>query len=148
MKHRPFVAGAAAVAVAVALLATACRSNVGTGPREAPEQPAAHAPSAMPAAPGAEDGAAAFARYVEGHGTAEQRAAVLGHVTRLNRSVPQDDHVNTYLATDHPEAVDSRTRAIVRAYLDWAGPGDPARMLVLYNASGAVMGAVRVADWR
>ncbi|MFF2349796.1 hypothetical protein ACFVVL_08450 [Kitasatospora sp. NPDC058115] len=108
----------------------------------------AHAPSVMPTASGVEDKAPAFVRWVEQHGTEEQRAAVLGHVTRLDQAVPQDDHVNTYLATDHPTAVDARTRAIVDAYLAWAGPFDPTRMLVLYDASGAVMGAVRPDDRR
>ncbi|MFE7189911.1 hypothetical protein [Kitasatospora sp. NPDC057541] len=146
MKLRP-----AAVVVGVAATVLIVVAFRPAASRPEPPRPGgardAHAPSAMPSAPGAEDGSAAFTRWVEQHGTEEQRTAVLGHVTRLNRAVQQDDHVNTYLATDFPENVDARTRTIIRAYLNWAGPDDPARMLVLYNATGSVMGAVRVADW-
>ncbi|MFE6872694.1 hypothetical protein ACFVFS_39900 [Kitasatospora sp. NPDC057692] len=143
MKHRPITV---AVSVAAAVLIAVAFRPADHAPKPAGPGPA-HAPSAMPPAPGAEDGSAAFTRYVEQQGTEEERAAVLGHVTRLNRAVPQDDHVNTYLATDFAENVDARTRTIVRAYLRWAGPNEPGRMLVLYNGAGGVMGAVRVADW-
>ncbi|MER5353817.1 hypothetical protein ABT093_26200 [Kitasatospora sp. NPDC002551] len=146
MKHRALTIGVSTVAAL--LIAVAFRPTGGApAPGPAP-RPTAHAPSVMPSMPGAEDSTAAFTRWVEQHGTEEQRAAVVGHVTALNRAVKQDDHVNTYLATDHPDAVDARSRAIIRAYLAWAGPLDPARMLVLYNASGGVMSAVDTADWR
>ncbi|WP_380284469.1 hypothetical protein [Kitasatospora purpeofusca] len=137
---------AIAVAVAATVLIAVAFRPTDNAPK--PGKPgSAYAPSVMPSAPGAEDSSAAFTRYVEQHGTAEERAAVLGHVTRLNRAVKQDDHVNTYLATDFPDNVDDRTRTIIRAYLKWAGPNEPGRMLVLYNAAGGVMGAILVADW-
>ncbi|MET8701685.1 hypothetical protein ABZW10_22865 [Kitasatospora sp. NPDC004723] len=146
MKSRPI---AVVVGVAATMLVAVAFRPTGSLPK--PPEPGgprdAYAPSAMPSAPGAEDSSAAFTRWVEQHGTEEQRAAVLGHVTRLDRAVKQDDHVNTYLATDFPDNVDARTRTIIRAYLTWAGPNEPGRMLVLYNAAGEVMGAIRVADW-
>ncbi|GAA1382270.1 hypothetical protein GCM10009639_01180 [Kitasatospora putterlickiae] len=143
MKYRLLTIGVGTVA---ALLLVAAFRPTDHAPE--PGTPlSAYAPSVMPSAPDAEDSTAAFTRWVEQHGTEEQREAVLGHVTRVNRAVKQDDHVNAYLATDHPEAVDARTRAIIRAYLKWAGPNEPARMLVLYDGAGRVMGAIRVADW-
>ncbi|MER7704626.1 hypothetical protein ABTX81_17255 [Kitasatospora sp. NPDC097605] len=108
----------------------------------------AYAPSVMPTAPWVANSAAGFTQWVERHGTEEQRAAVLGHITRLLQSVPQEGHFNTYVATDHLTAEDARTRAIVDAYLAWAGRYDPTRMLVLYDIRGKVMGAVNVPDQR
>ncbi|MFB7470840.1 hypothetical protein [Kitasatospora sp. NPDC056184] len=143
MKFRPI---AVAVGVAATVLIAVAFRPTDHAPK--PSTPgSAYAPSAMPSVPGAEDSSAAFTRYVEQHGTEEERAAVLGHVTKLNRAVKQDDHVNTYLATDFPENIDARTRTVIRAYLKWAGPNEPGRMLVLYNAAGGVMGAILVADW-
>ncbi|MFF7458084.1 hypothetical protein [Kitasatospora sp. NPDC008115] len=148
MKSRALAIAVGVAATALIVVAFRPTDDAPTpGPPRPGAQADAYAPPAMPSPPGAEDSAAAFTRYVEQHGTEEEREAVLGHVTRLNRAVQQDDHVNTYLATDFPEAVDARTRTIIRAYLKWAGPSEPARMLVLYDGAGRVMGAIRVADW-
>ncbi len=73
---------------------------------------------------------------------------MVGHITAVARSTPQGDHRNSYIATDFPQSDDATTRAVVNAYLRWAGPADDAVMLVLYTAAGTVMGAVELASWR
>ncbi|MDY0815763.1 hypothetical protein [Kitasatospora purpeofusca] len=134
----------AAATIAAALLVASCGPTTGA----APGQRAAFAPTAMPSANGTEGGAAEFARFVGENGTAEQRSAVIGHVSKVARSVSQGDHRNSYIATDLPQSDDATTRAVINAYLAWAGPADDAVMLVLYTAAGTVMGAVELGSWR
>ncbi len=141
---------------ATATLATAtiaaCLLLASCGPTDeaVTTRQSAFAPTAMPSVSGAEAGIGAsdFIRFVQERGTSEQRAAVGGHVTGVARSAPQGDHRNSYIATDFPQADDATTRAVVNAYLAWAGPTDDAVMLVLYTAAGAVMGAVELDSWR
>lgn len=73
---------------------------------------------------------------------------MIGHVSQVARSASQGDHRNSYIATDYPQPDDATTRAIINAYLAWAGPADDAVMLVLYTAAGTVMGAVELGAWR
>ncbi|MFE4518070.1 hypothetical protein ACFRMQ_28235 [Kitasatospora sp. NPDC056783] len=140
MKHKT----AATVIAATVLLSTGCESTDQSGAVRKP----AFAPSAIPSSSGGEAASAEFARHVQEHAPDEQRTAVTGHVTKVLRSVRQGDHRNSYIATDYAQPDDTATRNIVRAYLAWAGPEDDATMLVLYTASGGVMGAIDLADWR
>ncbi|CAN3979379.1 hypothetical protein [Kitasatospora purpeofusca] len=137
-------AALATATIAAGLLLTSC----GPTDEAVTTRRSASAPSAMPSASGTEVGAAEFSRFVQERGTSEQRAAVVGHITGVARSAPQGDHRNSYIATDFPHADDATTRAVVNAYLAWAGPADDAVMLVLYTAAGTVMGAVDLASWR
>ncbi|MFB7677683.1 hypothetical protein ACFC26_40425 [Kitasatospora purpeofusca] len=136
----------ATATIAAGLLLTSC------GPTDAAvtTRQSAFAPTAMPSVNGAEVGVGAsdFIRFVQERGTSEQRAAVVGHITGVVRSAAQGDHRNSYIATDFPQSDDATTRAVVNAYLAWAGPADDAVMLVLYTAPGTVMGAVELASWR
>ncbi|MFD4906756.1 hypothetical protein [Kitasatospora purpeofusca] len=134
----------ATATIAAGLLLTSC----GPTDEAVTTRQSASAPPAMPSASGSEVGAAEFSRFVQERGTSEQRAAVVGHITGVARSAPQGDHRNSYIATDFPHADDATTRAVVNAYLAWAGPADDAVMLVLYTAAGTVMGAVELASWR
>ncbi|WP_328955779.1 hypothetical protein [Kitasatospora purpeofusca] len=134
----------ATAAIAAALLVTACGPTTEAGPAHR----SAFAPTAMPSAGGAEAGAVEFARFVQENGTPKQRSAVIGHVSKVARSVSQGDHRNSYIATDFPQSDDATTRAVINAYLAWAGPADDAVMLVLYTGTGTVMGAVELGSWR
>ncbi len=134
----------ATATIAAGLLLTSC----GPTDEAVTTRQSASAPSAMPSASGTEVGAAEFSRFVRERGTSEQRAAVVGHITGAARSAPQGDHRNSCIATDFPHADDATTRAVVNAYLAWAGPADDAVMLVLCTAAGTVMGAVDLASWR
>ncbi|MFJ8040992.1 hypothetical protein ACIRBX_10865 [Kitasatospora sp. NPDC096147] len=127
-------------AAAGLLLLTACTAAP-------PDRPAgAHAPSAMPAE--GRDVAAEFTAYVRSHGTPEQHAAVLGHITRATRDVPQGGHTNSYLATDWEDARPDRTEQIIRSYLAWTGERERGAMLVLYRRDGSVMGAADLPSWQ
>ncbi|MEK2493953.1 hypothetical protein WN990_30835 [Kitasatospora purpeofusca] len=137
-------AALATATIAAGLLLTSC----GPIDKSVTIRQSASAPSAMPSASGTEVGAAEFSRFVQERGTSEQRAAVVGHITGVARSAPQGERRNSYIATDFPHADDATTRAVVNAYLAWAGPADDAVMLVLYTAAGTVMGAVDLASWR
>ncbi|WP_043472754.1 hypothetical protein [Kitasatospora sp. MBT66] len=134
----------ATATIAAGLLLTSC----GPTDESVTTRQSAFAPTAMPSGGGAEAAAADFARFVQERGTSEQRTAVVGHITAVARSTPQGDHRNSYIATDFPQSDDATTRAVVNAYLRWAGPADDAVMLVLYTAAGTVMGAVELASWR
>ncbi|KOV32726.1 hypothetical protein ADK60_13230 [Streptomyces sp. XY431] len=135
----------ATATIAGGLLLTSC----GPTDEAVTTRQSAFVPTAMPSVSGAEAGVGAsdFIRFVHERGTSEQRAAV-GHVTGVARSAPQGDHRNSYIATDLPHADDATTRAVVNAYMAWAGTADDAVMLVLYTAAGTVMGAVELASWR
>ncbi|MCX4682745.1 hypothetical protein OG401_00200 [Kitasatospora purpeofusca] len=137
-------AAVAAATFAAALVLTSCTTTT-----EAPSthQPVS-APTVMPSVSGAETGAEEFIRFVQEKGTSQQRTAVIGHVSQVARSASQGDHRNSYIATDYPQPDDATTRAIINAYLAWAGPADDAVMLVLYTAAGTVMGAVELGAWR
>ncbi|MGW4650316.1 hypothetical protein [Kitasatospora sp. NPDC004289] len=133
-----------AVAAAGLLLLTACTACTAEPPRSTPA--GGSAPARMPAE--GRDVAAEFTAHVERYGTPEQRGAVLGHITRATRDVPQDGHTNSYLATDWEDSQPSRTELIIRSYLSWTGGSERGAMLVLYRKDGAVMAAADLPSWQ